>query len=230
MAGVDYVLLSPGAVRERGIVVDESALSGAAAGGRTVVILAEGARTLGAIPVADRVRKESKEAIAALQRAGVRCVMLTGDCAVVAEAVARELGLDEYRAEVAPSRKAEVIKELQQGYVVAMVGDGVNVAPALVQADIGVAIGAGTDVAVESADMVLVKNDPRDVPKILSLSKRTYAKMVQNLIYATGYNAVAIPLAAGVLAPQGIVLTPAIGAALMSMSTIVVAINARRLR
>ncbi len=230
VGGVDYALLSPGAVREQGIVVDESALSGAAAGGRTVVVLVEGTTALGAIAVADRVRPESKEAIAALQRAGVRCVMLTGDSVVVAEAVAKELGLDEYRAEVAPSRKAEVIKELQQGHVVAMVGDGVNDAPALVQADIGVAIGAGTDVAVESADMVLVKNDPRDVPEILSLSKRTYSKMVQNLIYATGYNAVAIPLAAGVLAPQGIVLTPAIGAALMSVSTIVVAINARRLR
>jgi P-type Cu2+ transporter len=230
VGGIDHALLSPGAVRAQGLTVDETALSEAASGGRTVVVLVAGDRALGAIAVADRVRKESKEAIATLHRAGVRCVMLTGDSAVVAEAVARELGLDEFRAEVAPSRKAEAIKELQKGHVVAMVGDGVNDAPALVQADIGVAIGAGTDVAVESADMVLVRNDPRDVPAILVLSKRTYAKMMQNLVYATGYNAVAIPLAAGILAPQGIVLTPAVGAALMSVSTIVVAINARRLR
>ncbi len=228
--GIDYALLSPGAVRERGITIDESALSKAASGGRTVIVLVEGTRALGAIAVADRIRKESKEAIVTLQRAGVRCVMLTGDSAAVAESVSRELGLDEFRAEVAPSRKAEVIREMQDGQVVAMVGDGVNDAPALVQADLGVAIGAGTDVAVESADIILVRNDPRDVPKIIALSTRTYSKMVQNLLYATGYNAVAIPLAAGVLATEGIVLTPAIGAALMSASTIVVAINARQLR
>jgi Cu2+-exporting ATPase len=145
--------------------------------------------------------------------------------------VAKELGLDEYFAEVLPEHKADKVKELQQrGNKVAMVGDGVNDAPALAQADVGIAIGAGTDVAIESAGIVLVKSDPRDVVKVIKLSKATYRKMVQNLIWATGYNVVAIPLAAGVLAPWGIVLAPAIGALLMSVSTIIVAANAQLLR
>jgi Cu2+-exporting ATPase len=156
--------------------------------------------------------------------------MITGDGPEVAGAVTAELGLDDFRASVRPAEKAAAVKELQRGHVVAMVGDGVNDAPALVQADIGIAIGAGTDVAVGSADIILVRNDPRDVARVISLSRRTYSKMAQNLVYATGYNAVAIPLAAGVLAGQGIVLTPAAGAALMSVSTIVVAINARLMR
>jgi Cu2+-exporting ATPase len=156
--------------------------------------------------------------------------MITGDTAEVAEAVSRELGVADYRAAVPPAEKAAAVQGLQRGHVVAMVGDGINDAPALVQADVGIAIGAGTDVAVESADIVLVRNDPRDVQRIITLSRRTYSKMVQNLIYATGYNALAIPLAAGVLTSQGIILTPAVGAALMSISTIVVAFNARLLR
>lgn len=228
--GVEYSILSPRATLEDGINLDDKELDRIARGGRTVVVLVQGNKIKGLIAVADRTRKESKEAVDELRSASIKCVMLTGDNKIVAETVATDLGLDDYIAEVAPSRKAEVIKSLQEGHVVAMVGDGVNDAPALVQADIGIAIGAGTDVAVESADIILVRNDPRDVPTMLSLSRRTYSKMVQNLLYATGYNAVAIPLAAGVLAGEGIVLTPAIGAALMSISTIVVAINARLLR
>jgi Cu2+-exporting ATPase len=161
---------------------------------------------------------------------GIRCMMLTGDNRFVAEAVSKELGLDEFFAEVLPHEKAQSIKKVQEKYIVAMVGDGVNDAPALVQANVGIAIGAGTDVAVESADIVLVRSDPRDVAYIISLSKKTYAKMFQNLLWATGYNAFAIPLAAGVLAAYGILLGPAVGAALMSASTVIVAINARLLK
>src|SRR5262249_59176601 len=154
-------------------------------------------------------------------------MMLTGDSRAVAQWVATELGLDEVFAEVLPHQKAEKIREVKQrGLTVAMVGDGVNDAPALVEADVGIAIGAGTDVAIESADVVLVRSDPRDVAAILELSRATYRKMVQNLLWATGYNTVAIPLAAGVAHPWGILLTPAVGAALMSVSTIIVAINA----
>lgn len=144
--------------------------------------------------------------------------------------VAGELGLDEYFAEVMPHEKASAIKEVQKSYLVAMVGDGVNDAPALAQADVGIAIGAGTDVAIETADVILVRNDPRDVVQVIGLSKKTYSKMFQNLLWATGYNVVAIPLAVGVLYSQGILLSPAAGAALMSLSTVIVAINARMLR
>jgi Cu2+-exporting ATPase len=157
--------------------------------------------------------------------------MLTGDARPVAEAVARELGIDKVFAEVLPDQKADKIKQLQrEGKRVAMVGDGVNDAPALVTADVGVAIGAGTNVAVEAGDIVLVRNDPRDVPRIIRLSRASYRKMVQNLWWAAGYNIVAIPLAAGVLASEGILLSPAVGAVLMSLSTVVVAINAQLLR
>ena len=156
--------------------------------------------------------------------------MLTGDNKFVANWVAKELELDNFFAEVLPHEKAEAIKKVQKEYIVAMVGDGVNDAPALVQADVGVAIGAGTDVAVESADIVLVRNDPRDITYIIGLSKKTYSKMLQNLIWATGYNAIAIPLAAGILYSYGILLSPAIGAILMSASTVIVAINAKLLK
>jgi len=157
--------------------------------------------------------------------------MMTGDAKPVAEAVARELGIDTVFAEVLPEQKSGKIQELQHaGKRVAMVGDGVNDAPALLTADVGVAIGAGTDVAVEAGDVVLVRNDPRDVPRVITLSRASYRKMVQNLWWAAGYNVVAIPLAAGVLAPWGIVLSPAIGAVLMSLSTLVVAVNAQLLR
>jgi Cu2+-exporting ATPase len=182
------------------------------------------------VALADVVRPESKEAVASLKALGIRCMMLTGDNRFVAKSVADELGLDEFYAEVLPNEKAAVVERIQKEGAVAMVGDGINDAPALVQADVGIAIGSGTDVAVGSADIVLVGNDPRDVAEVLSLSRKTYSKMRQNLLFATGYNAVAIPLAAGVLSGYGIVLSPAAGAVLMSASTVLVAVNARLLR
>jgi Cu2+-exporting ATPase len=181
--------------------------------------------------VADAVREESREAVKRLHEQRIEVIMMTGDAKAVANAVAEDLGIDTVFAEVLPEQKAFRIQDVQQqGKRVAMVGDGVNDAPALVTADVGIAIGAGTDVAVEAGDVVLVRSDPRDVPRIIALSKATYRKMIQNLWWAAGYNVVAIPLAAGVLAPWGIVLHPAIGAVLMSLSTIIVAINAQLLR
>ena len=175
--------------------------------------------------------KQSKEAVKTLQKAGKRVAMLTGDAKGVAAWVSKELGITEFFAEVLPEHKADVVKKLQaDGSKVAMVGDGVNDAPALTQADVGIAIGAGTDVAIESAGIVLASSDPRGVAKIVILSKATYRKMIQNLAWATGYNAIAIPLAAGVTAGLGFVLSPAIGAVLMSLSTIIVAVNAQFLR
>jgi Cu2+-exporting ATPase len=189
------------------------------------------ARALAVFSVADVVRPESREAIDALHREGIEVVMLTGDARPVAEAVASQLGIDTVFAEVLPEQKAEKIKELKRaGKRVGMVGDGVNDAPALVTADVGIAIGAGTNVAVEAGDIVLVRNDPRDVSRIIRLSRASYRKMIQNLWWAAGYNIVAIPLAAGVLAAQGILLSPAVGAVLMSLSTVIVAINAQLLR
>jgi Cu2+-exporting ATPase len=203
----------------------------AAARGQGVIYLVEGQRLLAAFAVADAVRPESAEAIRELHRQRIEVVMMTGDAQAVGDSVARELGIDTVLAQVLPEDKAAKIKELQQqGKRVAMVGDGVNDAPALVTADVGVAIGAGTDVAVEAGDIVLVRSDPRDVPRIVALSRASYRKMVQNLWWAAGYNIVAIPLAAGVLAPIGIVLSPAVGAVLMSLSTIIVAVNAQLLR
>ena len=199
--------------------------------GQGVIYLVEGGRALAAFAVADAVRPESAEAVRQLHRQGLQVVMLTGDSRPVADAVGRELGIDTVFAQVLPEEKVQKVQELQrQGKRVAMVGDGVNDAPALVSADVGVAIGAGTDVAVEAGDVVLVRSDPRDVPRIIALSRATYRKMVQNLWWAAGYNIVAIPLAAGVLASRGIVLSPAIGAVLMSLSTVIVAINAQLLR
>ncbi len=222
-------VVSPGALDEQGIAVDDDRLRVPRTRGETVVFLVEGGRTLGAFALADVVRPEAREAVAELQSMGYRCVMLTGDSRTVAAAVAADLALDDYYAEVLPHEKAEKVREVQRESRVAMVGDGVNDAPALVQADVGIAIGAGTDVAVESADIVLVRSDPRDVANLMRLSKRTYRKMTQNLLWATGYNVVAIPLAAGVLSGAGIVLTPAAGAVLMSVSTVIVAVNARLL-
>jgi Cu2+-exporting ATPase len=186
---------------------------------------------LAVFAVADGVRDESREAVQRLHGQGIEVIMMTGDARAVANAVAGDLGIDTVFAEVLPDEKASKITEVQQqDKRVAMVGDGVNDAPALVTADVGIAIGAGTDVAVEAGDVVLVRSDPRDVPRVIALSKATYRKMVQNLWWAAGYNIVAIPLAAGVLAPWGIVMPPAVGAVLMSLSTIIVAVNAQLLR
>lgn len=199
--------------------------------GRAAVFLVEGSTVLAIFAVADAIRPESKEAIERLHREGLKVAMLTGDSQAVADSVAAELGIDTVFAQVLPEDKADKIKELQaDGSRVAMVGDGVNDAPALVTADVGIAIGAGTDVAVEAGDVVLVRSDPRDVPRIVALSRATYDKMVQNLWWAAGYNIVALPLAAGVLAWAGIILAPAVGAILMSASTVIVAINAQLLR
>lgn len=203
----------------------------ASADGKTVVYVIEDKAVLGAIMLADVIREESKEAVATLHAMGKRVAMLTGDSEGVAAWVAKELGIKEYFAGVLPENKAETVKKLQRdGSRVAMVGDGVNDAPALTQANIGIAIGAGTDVAIESAGIVLASSDPRGVAKIVTLSKHTYNKMLQNLAWATGYNTLAIPLAAGVTSGLGFVLSPALGAVLMSLSTIIVAINAQFLR
>jgi Cu2+-exporting ATPase len=193
-------------------------------------VVNEGA-VAGAIALADIIRPESRQAIAKLKEMGIRSVMVTGDNRQVAQWVAGELGIHEYFAEVLPQDKVVKVKEVQsRGLVVAMVGDGVNDAPALAQADVGIAIGAGTDVAVETGDIVLVRSTPLDAVTIVGLARSTYRKMVQNLVWATGYNTVAIPLAAGILYPFGIVLTPAVGAILMSVSTVIVAINSRFLK
>jgi Cu2+-exporting ATPase len=199
--------------------------------GQAVVYLIEGSAALAAFAVADAVRPESAAAVRQLHRAGIEVALLTGDSRAVAERVAHEIGIDTVFAQVLPEQKAATVKEMQaRGKRVAMVGDGVNDAPALATADVGVAIGAGTDVAVEAGDIVLVRNDPRDVPRIIALSRASYRKMVQNLWWAAGYNIVAIPAAAGLFAHWGIVLSPAIGAILMSASTVIVAINAQLLR
>ncbi len=195
--------------------------------GKTVVLVAVDGRLAGAVALSDRIREESRTAIKKLKELGKRVVMITGDSQEVANYVAKELGVDEVFARVLPHEKAQKVKELQsRGLSVAMVGDGVNDAPALVQADVGIAIGSGTDVAIESADIILVRNNPEDVVKIMLLSSITVKKMVQNLFWATGYNVFTIPLAAGVLAPWGVILKPAIGAVLMSASTVIVSINA----
>ena len=199
--------------------------------GAAVLFLMEGDQVLGAFALEDEVRKESHEAVRSLHALGVRVAMITGDAKQVAAAVAQELGIDEFFAEVLPEDKDSAVADLQKrGHRVAMVGDGVNDAPALARADVGIAIGAGTDVAIESAGVILASDDPRSVVGVIKLSKAAYRKMVENLAWATGYNAFAIPLAAGVLAWAGITLSPAIGAILMSMSTIVVAANAQLLR
>jgi Cu2+-exporting ATPase len=199
--------------------------------GKTVVFVIVEDKLIGAIALADIIREESKEAIKQLKEMGIKPMMLTGDNKDVAKWVADELELDDYFAEVLPDKKSEKVKEVQnRGMVVAMTGDGVNDAPALAQADVGIAIGAGTDVAVETADIILVKSNPKDVVSLIKFAKATYNKMVQNLIWATGYNVIAIPLAAGVLYSAGIVLSPALGAVLMSASTVIVAINAKLLK
>jgi len=199
--------------------------------GQTIIFTLKNKMLLGAIALADILREESREAIKSLKEMGVKSAMITGDSDDVAKWVSQELGIDEYFARVLPNQKSEKVKELQaRGLKVAMVGDGINDAPALTQADLGIAIGAGTNVAIESAGIILVKNDPRDIVKIIRLSKLTYSKMIQNLFWATGYNVAALPLAAGALAFKGILLEPALAAVLMSASTVIVAVNAVLLR
>jgi Cu2+-exporting ATPase len=218
-------------VTARGITVPADLVHATRAAGTGFVYVLVGTTVIGAIVLADVVRPESAEAVARLKRAGVRVAMLTGDSHAVAEAVAKQLGIDEVFAEVLPGQKAEVVAGLQEDNTrVAMVGDGVNDAPALAQADVGIAIGAGTDVAIQSAGIVLASSDPRAVLKAIRLSRATYRKMQQNLFWASGYNIVGIPLAAGVLFGAGILLSPALGAVFMSVSTIVVALNAQLLR
>ena len=228
--GAVIKVVSPGFLKSRGEDVRNERVRQVAAQGKTVVYVLREDAVIGAIALADVIRPESREALARLKARGIRAIMLTGDATPVARWVADELALDEYFAEVLPDQKATKIREVKaRGLTVAMVGDGVNDAPALVEADVGIAIGAGTDVAVESADIVLVRSDPRDVVAIVDLARATYRKMIQNLWWATGYNAVALPLAAGVLYSMGLLLSPAVGAVMMSASTVVVAINARLL-
>ncbi|MBB5753698.1 Cu2+-exporting ATPase [Xanthobacter flavus] len=229
--GADIRIVSPGHLARQGKAIGRDRLDQLEAQGKTVVILVRDGEPRALFALADIVRPESKAAIAELKSLGIDSVMLTGDATGVAQAVSEELGIAEYFAEVLPNQKSEKIVELQaRGLQVAMVGDGVNDAPALVVADLGIAIGAGTDVAVESADVVLVRSDPRDVAAILGLSRATYRKMVQNLIWATGYNAIAIPMAAGITFGTGFLMTPAVAAVFMSASTVIVAINAQFLR
>jgi len=227
----EIMVVSPGYMKEENINLDNARIEELAAQGKTVIYVLSNKKPIGAIALADIVREESREAIKQLKDMGIQCMMLTGDNRHVAQWVAEDLGLNDYFAEVLPHEKSQKIREIKKrGLVVAMVGDGVNDAPALVEADVGIAIGAGTDVAVESADIILVRDDPRDVSSILGLSRASYRKMQQNLAWATGYNTIAIPLAAGVLYPLGILLGPAVGAIFMSVSTIIVAINARLLK
>ncbi len=231
--GTEVKVVSPGYVRELGLGPRESGgqIQRLLDQGKTVVYVVADGKVIGAVALADVIREESRDAVRRLQRRGIKTIMLTGDSAAVADWVAQELGLDEYVAEVLPDQKATRIRDLKaRGLTVAMVGDGVNDAPALVEADVGIAIGAGTDVAIESADIVLVRSDPRDVAAIVELARATYRKMVQNLWWATGYNAVALPLAAGALyGVAGVLLSPALGAVLMSASTVIVALNAQLL-
>jgi len=229
--GREVKVVSPGYLREHSMTVDDKRIEELSSQGKTVVFVIIDGELRGAIALADIIRPESKKAISLLREMGIKCMMLTGDNRQVARWVSEELNLDDYFAEVLPHEKSAKIKEVQQrGLVVAMTGDGVNDAPALAQADVGIAIGAGTDVAVETADIVLVRSNPLDVVAIIGLARATYRKMVQNLAWATGYNAFAIPLAAGVLYKSGILLTPAMGAVLMSLSTVIVAINAKFLK
>ncbi len=229
--GLEVLVVSPGYLREAGISIPDGVVEELMAQGKTVVFVLVDGRPVGAIALADIIREESREAIARLREMGIKTVMLTGDNRRVAAWVARELGMDEYYAEVLPHEKVEVVRKVRsKGHTVAMVGDGINDAPALLEADVGIAIGAGTDVAIESADIVLVRSDPRDVPTVIELSRRTYRKIVQNLLWATGYNAIALPLAAGVAYSIGILLPPAAAALLMTLSTIIVAINATTLK
>ncbi|MBI2706872.1 MAG: cadmium-translocating P-type ATPase [Proteobacteria bacterium] len=224
-------VVSPGYLREMKISVNDPSIQLLSAQGKTVVFILINKKLGGAIALADIIRPESKQAVSLLKKRGIQCIMLTGDNQHVARWVADEIGLDDYFAEILPDQKAAKIKEVQsRGLIVAMTGDGVNDAPALAQADVGIAIGAGTDVAIETADIILVKSNPLDVVAIVGLARSTYRKMIENLLWATGYNVFAIPAAAGVFYAWGIILSPALGAVFMSASTIICAVNARFLK
>ncbi|MDO5836009.1 MAG: copper-translocating P-type ATPase [Methanobacterium sp.] len=224
-------VVSPGHLAERGFTMDPEVLEKLSRNGKTVVLVVVEGVLVMAVALADIIRPESKETIHGLKNMGIKCIMITGDKKEVAEWVSSELELDQHFAEVLPSQKAGEVKKIQdEGFTVAMTGDGINDAPALAQADVGIAIGAGTDVALETADIILVQSNPLDVLKIIRLARSTYRKMVENLAWGAGYNIFAIPLAAGVLSAYGIILTPAMGAVLMSASTIIVAVNSRFLK
>ncbi|MDC3417585.1 heavy metal translocating P-type ATPase [Aquibacillus salsiterrae] len=226
--GKEILIVSPGYVKEQNIHYNNQTFNDLSEQGKTVIFVIIDGKLAGMIALADKVRESAERAIARLKELNVESQMLTGDNYKVASWVAEQLKLDQVVAEVLPHEKADKIKEIKrQGKKIAMTGDGVNDAPALANADLGIAIGAGTDVAMETADVILVRSNPEDVVSILELSKSTYRKMIQNLWWAAGYNIVTIPLAAGILSPIGIVLSPAIGAVLMSLSTVIVAINAR---
>ena len=228
--GKQIKVVSPGYVRKQEINFDDKNFNKWSKQGKTVVFLLVDEELAGAIALADKIKESSKQTIEQLHKRNIKAIMLTGDNQKVANYVAEQIGIDEVYAEVMPDEKADKVTEIQdRGLIVAMTGDGINDAPALTKADVGIAVGAGTDIAMDSADIVLVDSNPKDILAIFSLSKRTYNKLVQNLIWATGYNVVALPLAAGVLAPWGILLSPAVGAILMSLSTIIVAINAQLL-
>jgi len=229
--GRNIKVVSPGYMRAESISFDDEHYERMAKEGKTVVFVLEDQKLLGFIALSDIIRESAKEAVAKLKSMGIESIMLTGDNQRVADHVGREIGIDSVIAEVLPGEKAEKVDALhQEGKIVAMTGDGVNDAPALAKANLGIAIGAGTDVAIETADVILVRSNPLDVVNILKLSRATYRKMLQNLAWATGYNIVAIPLAAGILYNQGIIISPAVGAVLMSLSTVIVAINARLLK
>ncbi|MBR9917710.1 copper-translocating P-type ATPase [bacterium] len=229
--GLSIKVVSPGYLRENDIELPDDQYQTLSKQGKTVVFVIIEGELKGAIALGDTIREDSKIAINQLHDMGIECIMLTGDNKQTAAYVAKELGLDDYFAEVLPNEKADKIKEVQsRGLKVAMTGDGVNDAPALAQADVGIAIGTGSDVAIETGDIILTQSNPKDVAALIALAKATYKKMVQNLFWATGYNAVAIPLAAGVLFSFGVILNPAVGAGLMSISTVVVAVNARLLK
>lgn len=226
----EVMVVSPGFIKEKDLWQESESLNKVLEQGKTVVFVVIDEELVGAIALADKIRKEAKAAVAKLQEMGIHVYMLTGDNKKVAKWVAEELDLAGYYAEILPHEKVAYIQELQEEYKVAMVGDGINDGPALVEADVGIAIGAGTDVAIESADIILVKNDLKDVIAAMRLSKATYQKMLQNLGWATGYNIITIPLAAGILFNYGFLLPPAVGAIVMSVSTVIVAINSRFLK
>ena len=231
IAGKKVEVVSPGYLKEKNIPISNENLNELSLQGKTIIFVIMEGRLKGAIALADIIREESKEAVQKLKDMGIQCIMITGDRKEVAEWVAKEISLDKYYAEVLPQEKAQKVREIQsEGLIVAMTGDGINDAPALAQADVGIAIGAGTDVAIEAGDVVLVRSNPLDVVYVVKLAKSTYRKMIENLLWGTGYNVFAIPIAAGILFAYGIILTPAAGAILMSVSTIIVAFNSRFLK